>query len=1167
MKEIFKQSLKFTKQLVKPVYRSAKSLLKKTIGKGSSNPREADSEKFCYYIEYFNYSDNILDLNGWIFRKDHSFFTDLFVCFEFEGDIAGMYTVELKERKDVQDKFSLKYADVGFSIKLGIDNFEKLDVFLNCKIDGSDFRIYIGKIKNTEDISDNAKMQIYPVASNSCYSISNLKNIQLQMEPEYPEQLYRAIVDIIVPIYNGYDYLRALLKSAVRTNMKYRFVFINDQSTDNRIEELLSDFMVKHPDSVYIKNDNNLGFVRSVNKGLQVAEHHVVLLNTDVEVPEMWLERLMYPIISDPKIGTTTPFTNCGTICSFPHFCEDNLIFADQSVDFVDSCFRRINPSYAEMPTGVGFCMGMNYQAIQDTGLLDADSFGRGYGEENDWCQRALKKGYKNVHVENLFVYHKHGGTFPSEEKQRLLKKNAELLKKKHPFYLRDVARYCRRDINKLVRQEALFECIKRLDVPSSLYFNHNLGGGATDYLQKKEKELLDNNEKYTEIIYDIYEDRYILKCAYGSWQVTVQTQTLNEIFDEIKNMKIDKVFINELVTYPDLYNILKKIIIFKNIHESELIMLVHDFFCVCPTINLLTSENKYCYLPSTDTCTYCMGKNANLFYREYGSIYQWRECWNDFLSNCTNIITFSQNSYNIIKGTYKSLNNISIVPHTVSFLPDISFKKKSGTVFNIGLLGILSERKGLSIVKDMLHIIEQKELDVNIILIGKSEEDIHSKYFRQTGVYKKEELPWLVCENDIDIFMIPSVWPETFSYTTEEIMKMGLPLAVFGLGAPMDRVRKYDRGLVISEISAAVALTEIMEFMMPAIKRQIQQLSGRKILCVAEYISFSSRYRLDHLREELFLQGISSEFCMLNKTSSLNMNEYTELVIYRCSDFRRINKLIKRAKQSNIKVYYDIDDYIFDFESIHKMEFLKDPEYKNYHKYCDKIRKSMELCDEYITSTNCLKTMIQRNFPQKTVMLHRNAASMEMLILSENTQKTKKQNTVVLGYFSGSRTHNSDFAVIEKILVDIMNLHTNVHLTIAGCLELNPVFDEWKDRITFLDFMDWRKLPEAIANIDINLMPLEDSVFHTCKSENKWMEAALVHVPTICSYNSELASVVQDGKTGVLCRNEQEWETKLYKMIEDDDYREQIATAAYEDAIQTHTTLTNTIQLEMSRR
>lgn len=110
----------------------------------------------------------------------------------------------------------------------------------------------------------------------------------------------------------------------------------------------------------------------------------------------------------------------------------------------------------------------MNLKAIQEVGLLDEENFGKGYGEENDWCQRAIAAGYENVHVDNLFVYHKHGGSFPSEEKQRLLKEHSEALLRKHPDYNKDTADYCRRDPLRPVRLYVEMKLLNRkLDVPT----------------------------------------------------------------------------------------------------------------------------------------------------------------------------------------------------------------------------------------------------------------------------------------------------------------------------------------------------------------------------------------------------------------------------------------------------------------------------------------------------------------------------------------------------------------------------------------------------------------------------------------------------------------------------------------------------------------------------
>lgn len=100
---------------------------------------------------------------------------------------------------------------------------------------------------------------------------------------------------------------------------------------------------------ILLNNETNMGFLPSVNRGLKMAENHVALVNTDVEVPEEWLERLMLPIFAKENIATTTPFTTCGTICSFPDFCRDNKLFEGMPLWEIDDEFRMIRPQYPAM--------------------------------------------------------------------------------------------------------------------------------------------------------------------------------------------------------------------------------------------------------------------------------------------------------------------------------------------------------------------------------------------------------------------------------------------------------------------------------------------------------------------------------------------------------------------------------------------------------------------------------------------------------------------------------------------------------------------------------------------------------------------------------------------------------------------------------------------------
>jgi len=143
--------------------------------------------------------------------------------------------------------------------------------------------------------------------------------------------------------------------------------------------------------------------------------------------------------------------------------------------------------------------------------------------------------------------------------------------------------------------------------------------------------------------------------------------------------------------------------------------------------------------------------------------------------------------------------NNITVIPHTVEGIhPVVLEKDPNKTTVTVGVLGGINYVKGSHIIKQMVQLIERDNLDINIVVIGDITESIRSKHFTVTGRYELDKLPQIIQEHDIDVFLIPSIWPETFSYTTQEIIMMELPLMVFDLGAPAERVKKYDKGYIL---------------------------------------------------------------------------------------------------------------------------------------------------------------------------------------------------------------------------------------------------------------------------------------------------------------------------------------------------------------------------------
>jgi GT2 family glycosyltransferase len=269
---------------------------------------------------------------------------------------------------------------------------------------------------------------------------------------------------IIVPVFNAFEKLEACLASISRTTEPDTPVLlIDDASTDMRIQPLLQAWVNEAGLARrLLVHTKNRGFVATANHGMRLAETDMVLLNSDTEVTRGWLQNLAVCLGSDESIATATPWSNNGEIVSLPKFCVSNPVPGNPEViaSLIKSCGQ---PVYPEMPTAVGFCMAISLRAIRQIGLFDEVAFGLGYGEENDFCQRAEQAGLRNVLCDDTFVVHHGGASFGplglkpgGESMQRLLAK--------HPDYMKKVSEFIKTDPLAQRRQQIL-DCLERSGV------------------------------------------------------------------------------------------------------------------------------------------------------------------------------------------------------------------------------------------------------------------------------------------------------------------------------------------------------------------------------------------------------------------------------------------------------------------------------------------------------------------------------------------------------------------------------------------------------------------------------------------------------------------------------------------------------------------------------
>lgn len=334
--------------------------------------------------------------------------------------------------------------------------------------------------------------------------------------------------------------------------------------------------------------------------------------------------------------------------------------------------------------------------------------------------------------------------------------------------------------------------------------------------------------------------------------------------------------------------------------------------------------------------------------------------------------------------------------------------------------------------------------------------------------------------------------------------------------------------------------------------RKSVNQVAFKDVLFINGCtLPHPQRYRVDHQIEQLHFNGYSCDTIYYEDLTVDLVRYYRTFIFFRCPHTENIEELINKAKYFNKTVIFDIDDLVIDYKYVKQIKHLKTFNEKELEMYMDGVnrtRKTLSMCDYAITTTERLARELKPYV--KEVFVNRNVASEKMIELSlaakELIEKNVIDEKVVLGYFSGSITHNEDFDLILPAIKSILSKYKNVFLKVVGFLDLPEMLEEFRERIIFEKFTDWTKLPNLIASVDINLAPLVASVFNEAKSENKWMESALVQVPTVASNVGAFKEVIKNCETGVLCNNSDEWENQLENLINDREYRREIGENAY---------------------
>lgn len=613
------------------------------------------------------------------------------------------------------------------------------------------------------------------------------------------------IVDIIVPVYKGIDETLECILSVLdaKVSVPYELIVINDFSPEPELTAKLQQ-LVKKRKFTLLENENNLGFVATVNRGMKLhTDRDVVLLNSDTVVPSGWLEGIRKAAYSEINIGTVTPFSNRATICSLPETLYDNDIPQGQTVQSMHDLCQRANPGVVvDIPTAVGFCMYIKRHTLQEVGYFDEERWKKGYGEENDFCVRASNLGWRNVAACDTFVQH-HGSISFQGEKDERVKENLAVLNSLYPDYSHKVQAFIRKDPLATPRARFNIERLSALAPSYMLYVMHSWGGGTEVAAQDMVKLLQEKEDVKVLFLRSDDNGRFVLETPDGN------VSCVWSIGSDIEDMARDLSKLNIWhIHYHQTIGFSKDIWSLPDLLGVEYDFTVHDFFTVCPRINFIDEMEIFCGQPEINVCENCV-KFASLepqveqLYKELGSSVQhWREFHIEKLAKARSVFAPSDDAATKMS-CYGNIPNMLPKPHPepeqiVELNPP---RAGDDGILRVALLGAIGIHKGHNKLLACAKYARRHDLPIEFIVIGYTCNDDDYKDLdnvKITGAYDHDDLSWIIAENKCSIALFLSVWPETFSYTLSEAWKNGLYPVAYDIGAPAERIRKSELGFLI---------------------------------------------------------------------------------------------------------------------------------------------------------------------------------------------------------------------------------------------------------------------------------------------------------------------------------------------------------------------------------
>ncbi len=352
------------------------------------------------------------------------------------------------------------------------------------------------------------------------------------------------------------------------------------------------------------------------------------------------------------------------------------------------------------------------------------------------------------------------------------------------------------------------------------------------------------------------------------------------------------------------------------------------------------------------------------------------------------------------------------------------------------------------------------------------------------------------------------------------------------------------------------------------------RRVGSGDVLFITGGVGDSALYRAHHVAQELELQGLSTGITVQdNPLLPGYADKFSVFIFHRVLYTPSVARLIKRIKEQHKEIIFETDDLVFDPQYLQHMDYFEKMNSLEKKLYEHGVGGEI-LQDPYVqvctTTTNFLADKLREQ--GKRVFLVPNKLTQEDVAIAEGLSKKRsfdyaqddnrktsddtKKTVIKLGYFSGTISHNKDFATITDALMQVLKTYPQVQLFLVGPLETESKLRVFADRIKQLPYAPRAAHFANVASVDINLAPLEiGNPFCESKSELKFFEAGIVSVPTVASATAPYREAIEDGVDSFVASTIEEWIDTLSALIEDAKLRTAMGEKAREKALRNYTT------------